>query len=88
VSLRSAKQITSADLAQRICCSTSSIQRVEQGTRLPTQERLSRWAMALGEEGQLQALLALMQEDAREARQAGARSTARVRISRIQAPRS
>lgn len=86
--LRAARLITMQQLAKDLRCHRSMISQVERGACLPTMERLTRWAAVLGAQDELQTLLALQQEDARAARQAGTRVKARVMTSRIQAPRS
>ncbi len=86
--LRAARVVSCADVAAGLGCSSSMLQQVERGAALPTIDLLTRWADALGAEAEKQTLLALHQEDARAACQAGVRVKARVMVSRVQAPRS
>lgn len=70
-------------LAERLDCTESCLQHVEQGRRLPSDDVLERWADALGIGADTQALLALQRDLAAQAVTEGLRRKAQVVRARI-----
>jgi len=85
---RLALQVETSTLAKQLTCNRALISNVEAGRRLPTQERLARWAQALRVVDDLPLLMQLQREDASAAVHAKVRTRHSVMVSRFQAPRS